>query len=86
MGRLIAPLQVPDKKTGGFAGNHNPMVHLNLSWVIRWFKGRCSFEIRKSNTSFKWQRNYYDRIIRDTESYERICQYIRDNPENWEKK
>jgi REP element-mobilizing transposase RayT len=80
--RLIAPLQGPDQKTGGFAGHHNPMLHQNLSRIVRWYKGRCTFEIRKTDASFEWQRNYHDHIIRNSEAYERICQYIRDNPKN----
>jgi REP element-mobilizing transposase RayT len=30
-----------------------------------------------------WQRNYWDRVIRDDGEYARIAQYIRDNPQNW---
>ena len=30
-----------------------------------------------------WQRNYWDRIIRDDGEHERIAKYIRDNPANW---
>lgn len=30
-----------------------------------------------------WQRNYWDDIIRGDGAYERIAQYIRDNPANW---
>ncbi len=30
-----------------------------------------------------WQRNYWDRVIRDDGAYERIAKYIRDNPANW---
>lgn len=36
------------------------------------------------NLDFKiWQRNYYEHIIRNEESYERISNYIRDNPKRW---
>jgi putative transposase len=31
-----------------------------------------------------WQRNYYEHIIRDEESLNRIRQYIADNPAQWE--
>ncbi len=31
-----------------------------------------------------WQRNYYEHIIRDDESLNRIRQYILDNPAQWE--
>lgn len=33
-----------------------------------------------------WQRNYYDHIIRNQADYNRIEQYIIDNPQNWKKK
>ena len=31
-----------------------------------------------------WQRNYYEHIVRDEESLNRIRQYILDNPARWE--
>ncbi|MGZ9188187.1 MAG: hypothetical protein ACXW6R_26305, partial [Candidatus Binatia bacterium] len=31
-----------------------------------------------------WQRNYYEHVIRDEESLNRIRQYIADNPMRWE--
>ena len=30
-----------------------------------------------------WQRNYYERVIRDEEELRRVGQYIRDNPLRW---
>ncbi len=33
-----------------------------------------------------WQRDYYDHIIRNTQSYHRISKYIIDNPEKWSEK
>ena len=30
-----------------------------------------------------WQRNYYEHIIRDEQSYQRISEYIINNPQNW---
>ena len=30
-----------------------------------------------------WQRNYYEHIIRDEKSYQRISEYIINNPKNW---
>jgi REP element-mobilizing transposase RayT len=32
-----------------------------------------------------WQRNYWDRVIRDDAEHERIAKYIRDNPMNWQR-
>jgi REP element-mobilizing transposase RayT len=31
-----------------------------------------------------WQRNYYERVIRNDEELNRIRQYIVDNPTHWE--
>ena len=30
-----------------------------------------------------WQRNYFEHVVRDSESLERIRQYILDNPAQW---
>jgi putative transposase len=30
-----------------------------------------------------WQRNYYEHIIRNESSYQRISEYITNNPINW---
>ena len=35
-------------------------------------------------TDFGWQPRFYDHIIRDEESFDRIRQYIADNPLKWE--
>lgn len=73
------------KNAGGFAENKNPMLHENISRVIRWYKGRCTFEIRKIHFDFSWQSRFHDHIIRDVESFERIQFYIETNPMNWGK-
>jgi hypothetical protein len=31
-----------------------------------------------------WQRNYYEHIIRDDSDYDRIAEYIQNNPITWE--
>ena len=31
-----------------------------------------------------WQRNYYEHIIRDEKSYQRISEYIITNPQKWD--
>lgn len=75
---------IPSQKiTGGFAGQKNPMFHENISRIIRWYKGRCSFEMRKIHTVFAWQSRFHDHIIRDAQSFENIQNYISNNPMNW---
>ena len=75
----------PTTKTGGITGDKNPMFHENISRIIRWYKGRCSFEIRKIHSDFGWQSRFYDHIIRNSASYENIQNYISNNPRNWNK-
>lgn len=82
--RLIA--SVPQEKVGigGFAGENNPMFAESISRIIRWYKGRCTFEIRKINPNFGWHSRFHDHIIRSSESFERIQNYIVENPAKWE--
>ena len=88
--RLIASLPRPDNpdephKTGGFAGSKNPMLNNNISRIVRWYKGVCTFQMRKIHADFQWQSRFYDHIIRNDDEYQRIANYIKTNPENWEK-
>jgi hypothetical protein len=39
---------------------------------------------RKANyPGFRWQRNYYERVIRDEAELNSVRQYIIDNPTHW---
>ena len=73
-----------DKTPGGITGNHNPMLHDNLSRILRWYKGRVTFECHQTDINFGWQSRFYDNIIRDTDSFHRITQYIINNPAKWD--
>jgi len=58
---------------------------ISLGKVIRAFKARTARLIHKAGFStFKWQRNYYDHIIRDDVDHFMIQQYIELNPLFWE--
>lgn len=81
----IASTRIETQKPGGITGNKNPMLHENLSRILNWYKGRCSFEMHKINTEFFWQYRFHDHIIRNKEEYHKIKNYILSNPENWEK-
>lgn len=82
--RLIASVTPKKVGNGGFAGENNPMLTDNISRIIRWYKGRCTFEIRKINPNFGWHSRFHDHIIRNSESFERIQNYIEENPSRWE--
>nr|WP_311196069.1 transposase [Antarcticibacterium sp. 1MA-6-2] len=59
------------------------MLNENLSKIIRWYKGRTTFEIRKIDPNFSWQSRFHDHIIRNDQSFHRISEYIKNNPSNW---
>jgi putative transposase len=80
---LIAAVE-SEQAIGGFAGENNPMLAENISRIIRWYKGRCTFEMRKVNENFEWHTRFHDHIIRNSESFERIQNYIEENPSKWE--
>jgi REP element-mobilizing transposase RayT len=77
----------PDRtQRGGATRKHNPMLYkTHLGKIIRWYKGRCTFEIRKRDyPDFAWQSRFYDHIIRNEQSLQRIRKYIYDNPLRWQ--
>ncbi len=55
----------------------------NLGSIMRGFKSAVTIDARKIIPDFAWQSRFYDHIIRDQKSYERICTYIKNNPKNW---
>jgi putative transposase len=58
----------------------------SLGAVVRSFKSRASREInahRGTPGAAVWQRNYYERIIRDEHGLQAMRQYIVDNPARW---
>jgi len=79
---IIDNISNTERKIGGITGVHNPMLHKDLGRVIRWFKGRVSFECR-SYIDFAWQERFYDRIIRDNNGLVEVRKYIFNNPQNW---
>lgn len=73
------------KSYGGATNLHNPMLsRRSLGYIVRWYKGRVSFEIHKQNPDFAWQPRFYDHIIRNDNELNRIREYIRNNPLRWE--
>jgi len=56
--------------------------------IIRGYKSAVAKQINKlykvSGTNSIWQRNYYEHIIRNDQSYQQITEYIINNPFNWE--
>ncbi len=70
-----------DKFTKEYYSNISPKKW-ELWTIIRSFKSICTKTINKfqNKTSFAWQPNYYDRIIRNEEELQKIRKYILENP------
>jgi putative transposase len=67
-------------------GDDDPSARVALGQVVSAFKSlsaiRCNRVLGRADRPF-WQRNYYERIVRNEDELSRIRQYVRDNPERW---
>jgi REP element-mobilizing transposase RayT len=75
-----------DSNRVGATGPVAPTLSPNsLGSIVGQFKSVATKKIRKEGClNFKWQRNYYDRIIRNNRELNMIRKYIFENPLNWE--
>jgi hypothetical protein len=72
-------------------GLHNKKYNAAINNLVDWFKTMTTNEYIRGVKQYGWkrfdgklwQRNYYEHIIRSTEEYERIADYITDNPAKW---
>jgi REP-associated tyrosine transposase len=65
--------------------SHDPLTP-DLGEIIRSLKAASSTQIRKKfNSTFAWQPNYWERIIRNDAELERYRAHIENNPALWEK-
>lgn len=85
--------------TDAIHGPSTPVTHnnfksqsKNLASIIRGFKSAVTSRVKKYgleyvvasiSSPFAWHPRFYDHIIRDVESLNRIRQYIIDNPKKW---
>jgi len=62
--------------------NYQPeRIQMYLSKTIQQYKSSVSREIRQiEKPKFRWQRSFYDHVIRDEMSLYRIRRYIQTNP------
>ena len=75
-------LQCNDSTTKQYYSNISPKSG-SVSTIIRSYKSVVSKHARKLNSEFNWQPKFHDHIIRNSESFERIQNYIENNPSNW---
>ena len=52
---------------------------------MRGFKSSITtYSIKNGMNDFAWQTRFHDHIIRDSAEFERIQNYIANNPMNWD--
>lgn len=74
--RLIAPRFT--------APGVSPVTRVALGEIIRVFKAVSTRLIRRDRMpEYAWQRNYYERVIRNEGELERARAYIAENPQKW---
>ena len=57
----------------------------NLAAAIRAFKSSVKKFANQNNFEFQWQARFYDHIIKDETALFNIRDYIKTNPEKWER-
>ncbi len=72
------PIMMPSSYANQFGPQRK-----NLASIIRGYKSIVTKSARRINPDFTWQSRYYDHVIRNPESEDRINRYIRNNIENW---
>ena len=55
----------------------------SISTIIRSYKSAVTKHANRLQFDFKWQARFHDHIIRNPESFQRISNYIKNNPLNW---
>jgi hypothetical protein len=61
-------------------------VSNSIPTIVRGFKSATTKQInllRNTPGMLVWQRNYYEHVIRNDDSYYSIAEYIRANPARW---
>jgi hypothetical protein len=84
----------PSGENVGYQSGENMVSPLRrgLGRYISWFKRMSTNEYIRGVKQLGWerfngklwQRNYWEHIVRNEPEFNRICGYIRRNPEKWE--
>jgi hypothetical protein len=79
----LAQHAVPLKSRG--AATRRRLLPGSVSVIVRSFKGDVTKRARLELSwgGEVWQRNYFDRVIRDGREFENASRYIAENPLRW---
>ena len=78
------------EQQGRLSRDNNPFSAMSpnthtLGTLVRTYKAAVTTRCRRSGfDEFRWQRNYYERVIRDDAELNRAREYILNNPLQWD--
>lgn len=71
-----------NKVVSNFYSSISPKSN-TISTIIRSFKSAVTKHANRMKLENGWQANFHDHIIRNNKDYEKISNYIIQNPKNW---
>ncbi len=67
------------------AGANEKFSNPTVSTVVGLYKAGVTRLARERHPGIAiWQKSFYDHVIRDEKGYQKICEYIADNPLKWQ--
>ncbi|MFH1063171.1 MAG: hypothetical protein V1747_09870, partial [Candidatus Omnitrophota bacterium] len=76
--------QASPRRAGTALSANKNTKNNKLSIIIGSFKSAVTKQINRiNNNKFKWQRSFYDHVIRTNDSLNKIREYIVNNPATW---
>lgn len=93
----LSPQSIPQQSTDGLIDEPNTSEpektfgqkrfqnqgRNTISSIVGSYKSAVTKHANRLKLEFGWQSLFYDHIIRDHQSFERISNYIKNNPGNW---
>jgi putative transposase len=76
-------VQTPESGVSACAAASEKWKPGTLGVIINQYKRIVTIKSRKIHADFGWQSRFHDHIIRDAGSFERIRNYIINNPQKW---
>lgn len=72
--------------TGGTTAKRTPRLQAHsVGAIIGQYKSVCTKRIRRGiRPDFAWQARFYDHVVRNRRSFDRIRRYIASNPQRWD--
>jgi REP element-mobilizing transposase RayT len=67
-----------------YQGGHGNPPLPEIIYKIKSYTTKRYNEINNTNHIKLWQKNYYEHILRNEKDYFKFCNYIQNNPINWE--